>query len=723
MYKITLLVLFTGLLWPCEAQENNTFLTDFNDNPTWTESYNGVWKSVVNQPQEVNLLNTSGSSPREEALAKIEGSKFPLEKTEIKAFSKNGKTYIRLPLEDGERIFGLGLNFKTVEQRGRIMRLHMDHYGGKDDGRTHAPTPFFVSTSGYGLLINSAKYIDVYMGTGVTKDSKNPAISRDRNTDKKWTAQPKSDNIEIIIPDDGVELILFAGKNIQETVQRFNLYCGGGFIPPKWGLGFWQRTPTLYGEKEVQEEVDSFVKNNFPIDVVGLEPGWHSKSYPCTFEWDKTRFPNPKPFVESMAKQGIHLNSWINPYVSPSSSIYEKIKPFTATHTVWTGIVPDFLVPEAHKIMTDQFEKNVVSVGVSGLKIDEVDGFDRWLWPDYAQFPSGLDGETMRSIYGTLTQKWSADMYRKQNTRTYGLVRAGNVGSVSLPYVIYNDYYKHEDFITALINSSFAGVLWTPEVRSSGSSEDWIRRMQSVCFSPMAMINAWADGTKPWSYPEVYEYCQDVAFLRMQLLPYIYTAFSEYYFKGIPPFRAMAMEEGFTNIPEMIEQGDLNSTDNPYLAALKKEIKDQYMMGESMLVAPMFAGQKTRTVVLPKGKWYDFYTGELIGNGGIITASHGLDKIPLYVKDGAIIPMMKQIRNTSEWGDDTTLEVRVYGNQPNEFVLYDDDGKSYDYEEGSYTQKVLKTTVQKGKLKGSVSKITERETWSYGTVNWNFMTK
>ena len=106
MYKITLLVLFTGLLWPCEAQENNTFLSDFNDNPTWTESYNGVWKSVVNQPQEVNLLNTSGSSPREEDLAKIEGSKFPLEKTEIKAFSKNGKTYIRLPLEDGERIFG-----------------------------------------------------------------------------------------------------------------------------------------------------------------------------------------------------------------------------------------------------------------------------------------------------------------------------------------------------------------------------------------------------------------------------------------------------------------------------------------------------------------------------------------------------------------------------------------------------------------------------------------
>ncbi|MFA5815693.1 MAG: TIM-barrel domain-containing protein [Bacteroidales bacterium] len=66
-----------------------------------------------------------------------------------------------------------------------------------------------------------------------------------------------------------------------EVVQRFNLYCGGGIIPPKWGLGFWQRTPTLYNENDVRTEAAGFEQNNFPLDVVGLEPGWHSKSYPC----------------------------------------------------------------------------------------------------------------------------------------------------------------------------------------------------------------------------------------------------------------------------------------------------------------------------------------------------------------------------------------------------------------------------------------------------------
>lgn len=141
--------------------------------------------------------------------------------------------------------------------------------------------------------------------------------------------------------------------------------------------------------------------------------------------------------------------------------------------------------------------------------------------------------------------KITADWFKELNQRTYGLTRASNAGASSLPYVIYNDYYSHRDFITALINSSFIGVLWTPEVRTSETAEEWVRRMQSVCFSPMAMINAWADGTKPWSYPTVEKEVRAVANLRMQLLPYLYTAFAQYHFEGKPPFRAMNLVEGF----------------------------------------------------------------------------------------------------------------------------------------------------------------------------------
>jgi Glycosyl hydrolases family 31 len=229
--------------------------------------------------------------------------------------------------------------------------------------------------------------------------------------------------------------------------------------------------------------------------VIGLEPGWQTKSYPCTYEWDKGRYPDPKSFLQTMLAKGVRANLWINPYVSPSASIYKAIAPFTATHTVWAGIVPDFTMPQAQKTFFGQLGKDGVDIGVSGYKIDEVDGYDSWLWPDVATFPSGHSAEQMRQTYGLLVQRYSTDLYRAKNTRTYGLVRASNGGGSAFPYVIYNDYYKHEDFITALITSSFAGVLWTPEVRASKTGEEWLRRFQTVVFSPLAMIVSGGDQT------------------------------------------------------------------------------------------------------------------------------------------------------------------------------------------------------------------------------------
>lgn len=114
-------------------------------------------------PEIVNLLSELDITPRDEAIRKIGKAASPVAAEAIEFKIIDGKTYIRFPLEKDEKIFGLGLNFKTVEQRGRVMRLHTDHYSGRDDGRTQAPVPFFVSSKGYGALINSARYIDAWL--------------------------------------------------------------------------------------------------------------------------------------------------------------------------------------------------------------------------------------------------------------------------------------------------------------------------------------------------------------------------------------------------------------------------------------------------------------------------------------------------------------------------------------------------------------------------------
>ena len=511
----------------------------------WTESYPGIWRATSGDPDPHNFINLAGKKPKSKAIEKLGAHDFPLDRSEIHVTKLDGKTYISLPLQKGEEIYGLGLNFKTVHQRGRIMRLHVDHYGNEDNGRTHAPVPFYVSSRGYGVLINSARYLDIYVGTGVRKDSPEAPEPRDRNLDPQWTANPYSDAVEILIPSDKADLLIFEGDTPLKAVQRFNLFFGGGVIPPKWGLGFWQRTPTLYSDDDVMREISDFKSNDFPIDVIGLEPGWHSKSYPCTFEWDKTRFPAPQSFVEKTGKEGVRINLWCNPYLSPEAPIYAELKGLSGSHTVWGGIVPDLNIDRVREVYGNHLMKNQVALGVSGFKVDEVDGFDEWLWPDVATFPSGISAEQIRQTYGLQFLQLATELYEKSNVRTYGLARANNAGGVSLPYVLYNDQYSHRDYITGLINSGFCGVLWTPEVRSSNNAEDWLRRMQTTCFSPLAMINAWASGTKPWSFPEVYDACREVALLRMQLLPYIYSAFARYHFEGLPPFRAMALEVGY----------------------------------------------------------------------------------------------------------------------------------------------------------------------------------
>ncbi|WP_433902503.1 TIM-barrel domain-containing protein [Sphingobacterium puteale] len=689
----------------------------------WKEQYPGVWKGTFGQPEKYTLLGAADSKPRAATLEQLQSTDFPLPKMEVHAELIDGKTYVRMPLTKNEQIYGLGLNFQTVHQRGKILNLHVDHYGGKDNGRTHAPVPFYVSSKGYGVLVNSAQYLTYYVGTGVRKDAKEPVDAKDRNTDKSWNSRPYSDAVEIYIPAAGVEIYVFAGINPLDAIKRYNLFCGGGALPPRWGLGFTQRVQKLYTSEEVLNEADQFEKHGFPLDFIGLEPGWQSRAYPCTFEWDKGRFPDPAALIKKLATKGIRLNLWTNPYVSPEAGISKAIEPYTGSHTVWNGTVPDLNHPQAKKILAKQFMDAQLNIGVSGYKMDEVDGYDYYLWPDMAKFPSGISGIQMRQTYGVLAQKLTDSLYRSLNKRTFGLVRASNAGANNLPYVIYNDYYSHQDFITALVNSGFCGVLWTPEVRGSKTGQEWLRRFQSVIFSPMAMINAWSSGTKPWSFPEVADQVKYYAQLRMELMPYLYSEFAKYHYEGTPPFRAMVLEEGFEGQVK-VAPGNPDLETNPYLEAVNREVKDQYMCGEYILVAPLFAGESSRKVLLPKGNWYDFYTGKYVGNGEEIVADPGTDRIPVYVKDGGIIPMMGSRLHIPLPNEKVDLTIRHYGQKEGNYQLYDDDGVSFDYEKGSYAwRRVLVKKNGKGSLRGEISKPQQGKPNTIGSVQFEFMTK
>ncbi|MDE6512219.1 MAG: DUF5110 domain-containing protein, partial [Muribaculaceae bacterium] len=164
-----------------------------------------------------------------------------------------------------------------------------------------------------------------------------------------------------------------------------------------------------------------------------------------------------------------------------------------------------------------------------------------------------------------------------------------------------------------------------------------------------------------------------------------------------------------------------DDTDNPYDLAVRKEIRDQFMVGESLLVAPLFAGETEREVTLPQGKWYDFYTGEYAGEGQVIKVSPGLDRIPVYVKDGGLIPMYKGYPDLN--GGREKVEVRHYGEKPGSFSLYDDDGMTFDYKNGDFVNIQLSVTVgADGGKTGKVERPDSGKEWSYADISFRFMT-
>jgi alpha-D-xyloside xylohydrolase len=149
------------------------------------------------------------------------------------------------------------------------------------------------------------------------------------------------------------------------------------------------------------------------------------------------------------------------------------------------------------------------------------------------------------------------------------------------------------------------------------------------------------------------------------------------------------------------------------------------MMGDCLLVAPMFEGEQSRKVFLPAGKWYDFYTGELAGENQVIEVAPGLDKIPLFVKDGGIIPMVPVHRNALEAERKLPLEIRHYGTAEGKFALYDDDGKTFDFERGDYSFTMLTVTKDsRGKLQGKMAAVQPGKPFTYAPqAEWQFMTK
>ena len=624
----------------------------------------GVWRVTIGTPEKITPVNTRQISPLTNALATLPAvTDCPL----AVSGSVSGRgCRVHLPLADDEMIYGLGLQFKSFEQRGRKKTLRVNADPITDAGDSHAPVPFYVTTRGYGVFVDTARYATFYCGS----THRQPAAAE---------AAGSSAATEVEVPEaQGVDVYVFAGPSLREAVQRYNLFAGGGALQPRWGLGFWYRCDAGFAQTNVLAMAADLRAEHIPCDVLGLEPGWQSHAYSCSFAWS-TKFPDPRDLIAQLRRQHYHVNLWEHAFTHPSSPLYQPLQAHAGDHEVWGGLVPDFLGAQARNLFADYHAREFVALGVSGFKLDECDNSDytgSWSFPELSRFPSGADGEQMHSLFGLHYQNAVEQAFAQHQQRTYGLVRSSGALASASPYVLYSDLYNHAQFIHAVPQAGFCGLLWAPEVREAANPAELVRRLQSAVFSPLAMVNAWYLKNPPWKQVDraannagqfspaagqVTAQCRAVIELRMELLPYLHAAFVRYHQEGLPPLRAVVMD-----YPDDRETRSLD---------------DEYLMGDSLLVAPVAVTDAApatdqpvqRTVYLPAGDWQDFWTGQHYPGHQHMTVTVALDRVPVFVKSGAILPLAQPTLSTEE-ADSWKLTAVVYGEGNQPATLFEDDG-------------------------------------------------
>lgn len=681
----------------------------------------GIVKVQSGKPDQFTPYAFCPEKPRYEAIGRLPEGKVPFSLDELAVTVSKRGCQVRVPLQDGEQLYGFGLQVGSFQQRGFKKKPIVNDHPLNTLGYTHAPQTFYISSLGYGILVNTSRYTTFYCGTHKKQDYRDAEVTADgsvaTSTDELYKNERAGNNVYIDIPGaEGIEVYVISGTDMLNVVQRYNLFSGGGCLPPLWGLGFKYRTKTDFTQEGVLRTVDYLREKQIPCDVIGLEPGWHTAAYSCSYVWNKDRFPDHKSMLTSLKDKNFKVNLWEHAYVHPTSPIFKPMQKYAGDYLVWKGLVPDFTLPEARNIYAG-YHKTLMDEGISGFKLDECDnsnistGDANWGFPEMTVFPSGIDGEQMHQLFGSLYLNTLDEMYKKENRRTYQDYRASGLFVSSIPATLYSDIYGHRDYVQMLCNSAFGGLLWSPEVRQSGSEYEFFHRLQTVLLSPQATVNSWFLQNPPWlqydkdknnrneflaDREKMEGYTRKLVNIRMQLIPYLYDAFAGYYEKGIPPFRPLVMD---------------------YPSDKKAQtISDQYMMGNSLLVAPLFDNSDKRTVYLPAGNWYNFNTNEKYEGGREYEITVRFDEMPLFVKEGTILPLADPVQYVSE---STVFNIvcRVYGTPVAPVTLFEDDGVSYNFKKQAYNILSLWVEKNKGKVKRSGNYKEKR----YNIRDWAFL--
>lgn len=574
------------------------------------------------------------------ALTKSSRNDLALMKTAYKGdyYEVNGdleNTYMReqLSIGVGEHLYGTGERFTPFVKNGQTVEIYNED-GGTSTEQAYKNIPFFLSDKGYGVLVNHPERVSFEFGTeNVTKTS-------------------------FCVEGGSLDYFFFNGPSMKDVLTRYTDLTGKPALPAPWTFGLWLSTSftTNYDEETVMSFIDGMLDRGIPLRTFHFDCFWMKGFHWTDFVWDEAVFPDPAGLLSRIKAKGLNICVWINPYIGQESVLFAEgmdkgyfVKRPNGDVWQWDMWQPgmalvDFTNPEACKWYQDKLAA-LLEMGVDCFKTD----FGERI-PVNCVYHDGSDPKKMHNFYTYLYNKTVFDLLEEKRGKGEAVLfaRSATVGGQKFPVHwggdCWSDYESMEESLRGGLSLLMSGFgFWAHDIggfEQTSTADVYKRWVAFGLLSSHSRLHGSSSYRVPWLYDEeAVDVVRTFTRLKATLMPYLYKTAIDASRSGVPTMRSMVLE----------------FTEDKNCSYLDK----QYMLGDNLLVAPIFNEESIGSFYLPKGTWTDFFTGETVDGGTWIEKEYDYLHLPLMARANSIVAVGAcDDRPDYDYADG--VELRVY---------------------------------------------------------------
>ncbi|MBN1640983.1 MAG: alpha-xylosidase [Anaerolineae bacterium] len=550
----------------------------------------------------------------------------------------------QLALGVGECVYGLGERFTAFVKNGQVVDM-WNADGGTSSEQAYKNVPFYLTNRGYGVFVAHPGRVSFEV------------------------ASEKVERVQFSVPGETLAYYLIYGPSPKEVLARYTALTGRPALPPAWSFGLWLTTSftTDYDEETVTRFIQGMADRDIPLHVFHFDCFWMKAFQWCDFEWDARVFPDPRGMLQRLKARGLKICVWINPYIAQQSALFEEgvaggylLKRPDGSGgqgaSVWQwdmwqagmGLV-DFTNPAARRWYGDAL-RELVGMGVDCFKTD----FGERVPTDVVWY-DGSDPERMHNYYSYLYNQTVFEVLEEALGAGEATLfaRSATAGGQRFPVHWGGDstatFVSMAESLRGGLSLGLSGFgFWSHDMggfEHTASPDVYKRWCAFGLLSSHSRLHGSSSYRVPWLFdeagdtgPTASDVLRFFTKLKCRLMPYLYAAAVEAHETGVPVLRAMALE-----FP-----GD------PGCDALDR----QYMLGEALLVAPVFTPEGVVDYYLPEGRWTHLLSGEVVEGGRWVREQHGYLSLPLLARPNAVIPIgAVEDRPDYDYADRVTFHV------------------------------------------------------------------